>query len=206
LTAVRFGVWIPPVIASHSKPKAKPGKDRRWTFDETVAELPESNQPTELWDGKLIMSPSPPFFHQDIVASFYKLLDGWVREHRLGKVGIAPLDMILTQHNVTQPDIFFVSNERLGILTDRLRGAVDLAVEVISLGSRQRDRLAKRDLYEQHGVKEYWIIDPEAQTVEVLFLEAGAYQLAGRWRPGERARSRLLPGFEIDLTPLFAES
>jgi len=151
------------------------------------------------------MSPAPSFFHQEIVATLYKLLDAWVRGRHLGKTAIAPLDMVLTQHHVTQPDVMFVSNERRAIIQDRLRGAADLVVEVISAGSRRRDRIDKRDLYEQHGVKEYWIIDPEAQTVEVLALETGTYELAGRWRPGERAQSRLLPGFEVEVAALFAE-
>jgi Uma2 family endonuclease len=168
-----------------------------------VAELPETNLPTELWDGELVMSPAPSFFHQEIVARFYKLLDAWVGEHRLGKTAIAPLDMVLTPHRAVQPDVIFISNERLGIIGERVEGAADLVVEVLSPGSRRRDRLDKRDLYEQHGVKEYWLIDPEARTVEVLFLERGEYQLAGRWQPGKQAASRLLKGFKVQVGELF---
>lgn len=171
-----------------------------------AAELPETNQPTELWDGEIVVSPSPSFFHQEIVVRFHDALRAWVAEHRLGKTGLAPLDMILTSRRVVQPDVFFVSNERMGILSDRLRGAPDLVVEVLSPDSRRRDRIDKRDLYEQHGVREYWLVDPEAQTVEVLFLERGEYQLAGRWRPGEQAVSRLLPGFEVPVGGLFGSS
>ena len=85
-------------------------------------------------------------------------------------------------------------------------GAADLVAEVISPSSRRRDRIDKRDLYEQHGVQEYWLIDPEAQTVEVLHLESDTYQLVGRWHPGERAQSRLLKGFELTVSPLFGEA
>jgi Uma2 family endonuclease len=86
-----------------------------------------------------------------------------------------------------------------------LRGAADLVAEVISPGSRRRDRIDKRDLYEQHGVREYWLIDSEAGTVEVLHLESGVYKLAGRWRPGEIAQSPLLKGFEVAVDSLFNE-
>ena len=147
-------------------------------------------------------SPCPPFLHQEIVDRFHDLLKAWVRQHQLGKTALAPIDMVLTTRRATQPDVVFISNERLGIITERIMGAADLVAEVISPGSRRRDRIDKRDLYEQHGVQEYWLIDPEAKTVEVLCLESGTYQLAGRWQPGERAQSRLLKGFEVPVTPL----
>ena len=181
-------------------------KNRRWTFDELLAELPESNLPTELWDGELIMWPAPPFFHQKIVARFLEPLDNWVTQHHLGETGHAPLDMVLSTCCATQPDVVFISNERLSIIKERIMEAADLVAEVISPGSRRRDRIDKRDLYEQHGVQEYWIIDPEAKTVEVLHLEKGTYQLVGRWHPGERAQSRLLKGFEVPVSPLFGEA
>lgn len=176
---------------------------RRWTFTEMVAELRETNQPTELWDGELIMSPSPSFFHQDIVDRFHDALKAWVREHRLGKTAVAPLDMVLTPRRAVQPDVVFIASDRLGIIGESVRGAADLVAEVLSPGTRRRDRIEKRDLYEQHGVKEYWLIDPEARTVEVLHLERGEYRLAGRWQPGEQAASRLLKGFTVPVASLF---
>ena len=148
------------------------------------------------------MPPVPSFFHQEIVARFHDRLKAWVRQHRLGKTGIAPLDMVLTTRRSVQPDVVFISKDRLGMIRDRVMGAADLVAEVISPESRRRDRFDKRDLYEQHGVREYWLIDPEAQTVEVLHLEAGQYQLVGRWRPGEQAQSRLLGGFQLSVSDL----
>jgi len=188
-----------------ARTRAKRLTDRRWTFDELVAEVPESNQPMELWDGELIMAPAPSFFHQQIAFRFQKLLDQWVSEHRLGATVGAPIDMVLSSRRVTQPDVLFISNERRHIIQDRVRGAADLVAEVLSPGSRRRDRIEKRDLYEQHGVREYWIIDPEAETVEALFLERGEYRLAGRWHPGEQARSQLLKGFRVAVADLFAK-
>jgi Uma2 family endonuclease len=94
----------------------------------------------------------------------------------------------------------------LGIIKEPIMRAADLVAEVISPGSRRRDRIDKRDLYEQHGVREYWLIDPEARTVEVLHLESGTYQLVGRWHPGEQARSRLLKGFGVAVAPLFGDA
>ncbi|MEK7675135.1 MAG: Uma2 family endonuclease [Verrucomicrobiota bacterium] len=171
-----------------------------------AAELPETNLPTELWDGELVMSPAPSFFHQEIVARFYKLLDAWVEQHRLGKTALAPLDMVLAPHRSVQPDVIFIANERLGIIGECVEGTADLVAEVLSPGTRRRDRLDKRDLYEQHGVKEYWLIDPEARTVEVLFRERGEYHLVGRWQPDGQAASHLLKGFKIPVRELFGSA
>jgi Uma2 family endonuclease len=189
-------------VATLEQPATAPAK-RRYTYDELVAEIPETNQPCELWDGELVMSPAPSFYHQKIVFRFGRLLDDWVAGHKLGEVVTAPIDMVLSPHRVTQPDVVFIARDRLGIITKTINGPVDLAVEVISLGGRTRDRIEKRDLYEQYGVKEYWVIDPEAQTVEVLHLENGRYQLFVRATPGQMAASKLLPGFEIQVAALF---
>ena len=176
---------------------------RRYTYEELVAEMPETNQPCELWDGELIMSPAPSFYHQEVVLRYYRQLYEWVSKRKLGKVVAGPIDMVLSPHRVTQPDVAFIAQDRLGIITKTINGPVDLAAEIISLGHRNRDRIEKRDLYEQYGVKEYWLIDPEAQTVEVLHLESGRYQLFMRGTPGKVAASKLLPGFETQVAALF---
>jgi Uma2 family endonuclease len=187
--------------ATLEKPAQAPA--RRYTYDELVAEMPETNQPCELWDGELIMSPAPSFYHQEIVLRFYRRLYEWVAQRKLGKVVTAPIDMVLSPHRVTQPDVVFISRDRLGIISKTINGPVDLAAEVISLGERNRDRIEKRDLYEQYGVREYWLIDPEAQTVEVLHLENGRYQLLMRCTASQTAASRLLSGFEVPVAALF---
>jgi Uma2 family endonuclease len=111
--------------------------------------------------------------------------------------------MVLSPHRAVQPDVAFVAKDRLAIIQRVIRGPADLVAEVVSLGGRNRDRIEKRDLYEQHGVGEYWIIDPEPETVEVLALVNGRYELVHRSLPGETASSRLLPGFEVSVSYLF---
>ena len=176
---------------------------RRYTYDELVAEMPETNQPHELWDGELIMAPAPFFAHQKIALRFYRILDDWVIPRELGEVVGALIDMVLSPHRGVQPDVAFISKERLNIIQRAIMGAADLVAEVISLGGRNRDRIEKRDLYEQYGVKEYWIIDPEPETIDVLHLVNSRYELCMRCGPGDTAASRLLPGFEINATWLF---
>ena len=176
---------------------------RRYTYDELVTEMSETNQPHELWDGELIMAPAPFFSHQKIVFRFHRALNDWVEPRGLGEVIGAPIDMVLSPHRVVQPDVAFIARERLGIIKGAILGPADLVVEVISLGGRNRDRIEKRDLYEQYGVKEYWIVDPEPQTVEVLSMVNSRYELAMRCGAGETGASRLLPGFQINVNYLF---
>jgi Uma2 family endonuclease len=176
---------------------------RRYTYAQLRAELPETNQPSELWEGTLVMSPAPSFYHQEVALRFYRHLQDWVSSRGLGKAIAAPVDMVLSEHQATQPDVAFIARDRLNIIRDAIVGPADLVAEVLSLGSRTRDRIEKRDLYEQHGVKEYWIIDPESQTVDVMLSERGAFQLAMRCGIGQTAQSRLLPGFQVAVQELF---
>jgi len=193
------------MIAAASKALPKRLANRRWTFAEMEAELPETNLPTERWDGELIMFPSPSFFHQEIVLRFYEALKAWVAPKKLGKVVVAPSDMVLAPRRAVQPDVLFVAKERCEIIGTRVNGPADLVAEVVSPESRRRDRIEKRDLYEQHGIREFWLLDPEAETVEVFVLTAGEYRLLGRWRPGETARSEILKGFTVPVGKLFTD-
>jgi Uma2 family endonuclease len=191
-------------LAEQSKPSE--ARVRRYNYDTLRAELPETNQPHELWDGELIMAPAPLFDHQKITLRFYRLLDDWAVEHDLGEVIASPIDMVLSPHRVVQPDVAFISKERLNIIQGAILGPADLVAEVISLGSRNRDRIEKRDLFEQHGVKEYWLVDPESETVDVLFLVNSRYELAMHCKPGQNAKSQLLAGFELSVQALLRGS
>jgi len=193
-------------IVVESLPPVVPNVRRRYTYNELVDEMPETNQPCELWDGELIMAPAPFFDHQKTVLRFYRSLDDWVSFGKLGEVIASPIDMVLSPHRAVQPDVAFIATARLAIIQRVIRGPADLVAEVVSLGGRSRDRIEKRDLYEQHGVKEYWIIDPEPETVEVLALMNGRYELVKRSRPGDTAASQLLPGFKVTVDYLFRET
>jgi Uma2 family endonuclease len=176
---------------------------KRYAYAELLGSLPESNRPSELWDGELIMSPAPSLQHQKVVLALYRRLHKWITPRDLGELYVAPLDMVLSPHCVMQPDVVFVARDRLDLARRAIEGPADLVAEVISLGGRDRDRIRKRDLYEQHGVKEYWIVDPEPRTIEVLVLEASGYRRIGCFRSGDRAQSQLLSGFEVEVGQIF---
>lgn len=182
-------------VAELTRPKAK--AHRLWTYNEMVAELPETKQPTELWNGEIVMSPAPHPHHQEIVLNFAHRLKDFTAKGKLGKVYVSPVDVVLTQKRVVQPDVLFISKARLGIVKNYIDGVPDLAMEVISESSWQRDRIQKKALYEQCGLPEYWIIDPDSETIEVFALIKGVYQLHRRAVGSQPARSRLLGGFSL---------
>ena len=189
-------------VAEFAKPKAK--ARRLWTYAEMVAELPETNLPVELWNGEIIRSPAPHPDHQRIVRNFFRKLDQLVEPRQLGEVLFGPVDVVLTPRRVVQPDVLFIEKTRLNIVGSHVAGAPDLVMEVISAGSWQRDRIEKVALYEQAGVAEYWIIDPDAAAIEVFALVKGVYQLHSKATGKEPARSKLLAGFKTNFLELMA--
>ena len=163
----------------------------------------------QLLDGELIVAPSPTSKHQSISGQLYLNMSQFVTQSQLSRVWIAPLDVILSGHDVVQPDIFFISNARANILTEaNVQGAPDLVVEILSPATAQHDREYKRTLYSRHGVREYWLVDPEEDSVEVWTesdtqSEAGLVQTAAYQR-GDTLASPLLEGLNIPLEAIFA--
>ena len=180
------------------RPKVK----RRWTYDEMAAELPETNQPTELWDGELIMSAAPFALHQRVVLRTARLLDDHARDGKLGEVFVSPIDVVLAQRKVVQPDVVFVSAAKRSIVQGPIRGVPDLLVEVISEGTWRRDRVDKKALYEQFGVAEYWIIDPDSRLIEVFALAKGTYRQHARDIGPAAVNSKLLSGLTVSFDQL----
>ena len=159
----------------------------------------------QLLDGEMILAPSPATRHQSILMQLVMELNRFVYANSLGRVWSAPLDVVLSDHDVAQPDILFVSNARSEIVTEpNIQGAPDLVVEILSPGTATYDRGYKQALYSLHGVREYWLVDPDAETVEVLSEGAQALLLHATHRRGESLTSPLLTGLAIDLEQVFA--
>lgn len=124
----------------------------------------------------------------------------------LGRLFLPPTDVILAEDQVVQPDLLFVAKERKSIIQfDGIHGAPDLVIEILSPSTSGRDQVLKRKLYGKYGVQEYWIVDPEAETVEVLTLTASGLEPWRRFVDGERLTSPLVAGLQITLSDLFAE-
>ena len=169
--------------------------------------FPEDGQRHEIIDGEHFVTPAPNPHHQRIHRRIFLALGVFLEEHGLGELFSAPLDVVLSDFDIVQPDLVFFSTERLALLTERhAEGAPDLVVEVLSPSTRRRDERMKRNLYEQAGVREYWIVDPELETVKVYTLRDGLFAAAVElaMEAGDVLATDLLPGFELSLAKLFA--
>ncbi len=174
----------------------------RTTYQD-LSELPDETR-CELIEGELLMSPSPSRFHQDVIQRLNEHLLRYVKQNNLGVVYFAPLDVVLSDYDVVQPDILFVSHRHREILKDKnIEGAPDLAVEIVSPGSRERDRLIKKGLYARYGVQEYWLVDLDKKSVEVLSLKEGEYQLVAIFSEEDALSTPLFPTMAAPVYSVF---
>jgi Uma2 family endonuclease len=176
---------------------------RKLTYEDYIL-FPEDGLRHEILDGEHYVTPAPFIRHQLISGNLHSHLDPFVRRHRLGVVLYAPVDVILSPHDIAQPDLLFVSNERKGILTEpNVQGAPDLLIEILSKKTRRRDERLKLDLYDRFGVLEYWIVDPERQGIKIYRRDSGRLRLAAELSEGEVLTTPLLPGLQIPLGEIF---
>ena len=170
-----------------------------WTYADYAA-MPDDGRRYELWDGELSLMPAPGLTHQGILRDLLGILNEHVKRLGLGVVFPSPVDCILADTTVLQPDLVFVANDRRAVLTDRaIEGSPTLVVEILSPSTRRADRTVKAGLYARYGVPWYWIIDPGARTLEALTLREGTYQPAGLLQRGEPGALPPLDGLVLDL-------
>ena len=160
----------------------------------------------ELLDGDLMMVAAPNLKHQRVLLELARRLAQFIDDRGLGELFIAPCDVYLSDTDVVQPDLLFVSREREHLLSDgeKVRGAPDLVIEILSPSSVEIDRGAKRDLYGQHGVTEYWLVDPIAETFSIHRQREGVLAAIYTFGRGQTLRSPLFVGLELDLDDIFS--
>ncbi len=178
------------------------------TYEDFVL-FPDDGKRHELIDGEHYVTASPNLKHQRVVGALYAAFTSWLEAHPVGEVLLSPFDVLLSNVDVVEPDLLYISNERKrAVLTPKHAiGAPDLVVEVASPGTRTRDETVKRRLFERSGVSEYWVVDPDLETVRVYVPVDGVFG-----RPTELAKeqgdvisTRLLPGFELALSRIFRD-
>jgi Uma2 family endonuclease len=194
-----------------------PGKDdmssaqparRAWTYRDLVA-LPEDQLRHELIDGEHFVTPSPNTGHQEISKHLFRALDAYVERHHAGEVMYAPFDVKLSLFTVLVPDLVYFTAGRFARVVNEKHAtaAPDLVVEILSPGTRRRDTGRKRAVYDREGVREYWIVDPEARSITVLRRprpDAGLTDVAVlTLAKDEMLASPLFPGLQIPLREVF---
>ena len=172
------------------------------TYDD-YAKTPEDER-WELLDGELIMAAAPNMKHQSVQSNTDWHVQRFVRDRDLGRVFNAPTDVVLSEHDTVQPDLVFVSREREHIITDaNIQGAPDLVVEILSPSTASRDWREKLDLYERHGVAEYWLVDPISEIVWVFRLVDSSLEQVGMYGVSDTLTSPTLEGFSLELEEVF---
>jgi Uma2 family endonuclease len=169
--------------------------------------FPEDGKRHELIDGEHYVSPAPNLKHQTAVLNLASDLRDFVRSRGLGRVWTAPVDVLLSDYDVVQPDLVFLSKDRMALAADgaNIKGPPDLAVEIFSPTTRRTDAITKRNLYQKFGVQEYWLVDPELEIIQVYRLTEGFYRREAELSSERRdlLTSPLFPGLEIALTEVF---
>ena len=188
---------VEPLAESPVSPASELGPYRRADY----ARLPDEPR-CELLYGRFYLSPSPTSLHQIVVFLLWRRLEEIASQSGGSALG-APLATALADHTVVQPDILYVTAERSAIVRERIEGAPDLVVEVLSPKTARRDRGEKLRAYAELGVREYWIADPAVRHVELLVNRDGQFQVA---LPLDGVyRSAVLPEIALDLVDLWNE-
>jgi len=179
--------------------------DPRVTFAE-LRQWPDDGRRYELYDGEVIVVPSPFLRHQRVEMHLVDILTEYERAIG-GLVVVAPFDIVFFEHNVLQPDVVFFTKERRHLLHDweATRAAPDLAVDVLSRSTEVRDRGRKKEIFARFGVEEYWIVNPSENTFEIHILRGFDYELTGAYDERDDIESPTLPGLRFPAARVFAE-
>jgi Uma2 family endonuclease len=169
---------------------------------EAFLQLPETNLPTELISGEFIEMNAPNDLHQK--TSMY-LISVLLPLLPVGEFRSAPTDVLLDDLNVFQPDLFWVSveNTHCKVIDGKWYGAPDLVIEIFSPSTERRDKKTKFDTYERHGVREYWMVDPQAEYIEVWLQHEGKFDRFGIFGPDEKFVSSVLNNQTVDVAAVF---
>ena len=156
--------------------RPSPSSERKLGYDDYAA-LPDDGRRYEVLDGVLVVSPAPVPWHQTVSRRIQFALYAQLELTGCGEIYDAPIDVILSPHDILQPDLVYVRADQAALVTHRaIEGPPALVVEVLSPSTRRRDLRDKRAIYERCGVERYWVVDPEAGRIEGFRLVNGTYE------------------------------
>ncbi|MBN1417579.1 MAG: Uma2 family endonuclease [Planctomycetes bacterium] len=175
------------------------------TFEDFLR-FPDDGQRYEIIGGQLSVSPAPNLRHQRVLRRIYRAIQRHLDSTGKGEVLWAPLAVVLSPHDIFQPDLMVILPDRASILAPKgIRGAPNLVVEVLSPSTEERDRGSTRDAYDRFGVDEYRIVDPDAERIEVHARAEGRLVEVRAIGRGETFASAILPGLSVRADEVFAE-
>ncbi len=181
-------------------------RDARLTYDDFLL-FPDDGLRHEIIDGEHYVTPSPTPRHQVLLGRLHFEIERYLRAHPgNGQVFLSPLDVVFTKWDIVEPDLLFVAADQEDILTEKnVQGAPALVIEIASPGTRRRDEQIKRQLFDRGGVREYWVVDPDADVVRVFRRQAdGSLAAIAELAREAVLTTPLLPGLAIRLNELFA--
>ncbi|MCB1037880.1 MAG: Uma2 family endonuclease [Acidobacteria bacterium] len=170
--------------------------------------LPADGKRHEIMDGEHYVTPAPNTPHQTIAFNLAHFVGGHIKKNRLGRFFFAPYDLVLSDFDVVQPDLLYFSHARAaGITRANAQQAPDLVIEILSPSTRKLDESAKRKLYERAGVAEYWIVDPELESVKVFRagVEGFTTPVELSTEEGHALTTPLLPSLAVPLAEIFED-
>ena len=171
---------------------------------EKFKDMVHEDQKAHLINGEIFMETPASFVHEKLFWKLGFVLRGYVSAMGLGVVLGSRTLVKIDEYNAFEPDLLFISKDRLGIIKDyEILGAPDMVVEIISKSSRREDRVEKFLGYERIGVKEYWLIDPEKRVVE--FYELKENKFSEMNVEDDIFRSKAVPGFWLKISWIFDE-
>ena len=176
----------------------------RWTYEDYLL-LPDDGKRYEIIRGEKFMSAAPIPKHQIVSMKLIRVVDHWVEANKLGICLYAPIDVVLADDSVVQPDIIFIRKDRMGIIGEKaITAAPDFVIEILSDSTRKLHLVLKRNLYASYGVREYWIVDPKAERIDIYILEKDELVKKVEITEGEARSLAVLPGLAIPLREVFA--
>ena len=174
------------------------------TYEDYVKLTPPDNGNFELLNGQIFFMASPKPSHQRISLRLSYLLAGFIIPNNLGELFAAPMDVVFTENDTFQPDLLFISKERLGIIGEnKIEGSPDLVIEILSPSNDNQEMSYKKHIYEVSGVKEYWLINVEKQTLTQYEQEENELRWKRVLQKNETLKTDIIKGFELELNKFF---
>lgn len=174
------------------------------TYEDYVKLTPPDSGNFELLNGRIFFMASPTPTHQEISSLLNTYLGIYIISNKLGKLFAAPMDVLFTPHDTFQPDLLFITKDRLSIIVEnKIEGTPDLVVEILSPSNDTNEMSYKKHIYGSTGVKEYWLINVEKQTLTLYKQIDNELRWQKDIQKNELLQSEIITGFELDLSKIF---